>query len=193
MKFKIVLAGLLFAGALPLFSQSAPTATQGELPLTVGFGMSSWDVDWAHGRMQGITAWADWNFYQAPSVLRGLGIEAEGRDINWGRVHQPSNYRQDTAEGGPIYTVRKFSRFQPYAKYLLGIGSMDFTIPGHPHYHHDSRELYAPGLGVTFFATKSILVRVDYEYQFWGKLFGGTPNPQGFTLGAAYDFSRRGR
>jgi len=33
-------------------------------------------------------------------------------------------------------------------------------------------------------------VRGDYEYQDWGTLLGNTLNPQGITVGVAYEFSR---
>ena len=102
--------------------------------------------------------------------------------------------RHDTAEGGPTYTWRRLRKFQPYGKYLMGIGSIDFDpLPGAPPtYTHDTRTIYAPGGGAQYRVFKSLWVRGDYEYQFWPNLFGAhSLNPNGFTIGAMYDFGGR--
>ena len=143
--------------------------------------------------MEGITAWADVGIPHIPNFLNGFGIELEGRDINIGRPSGISRMRQDTFEGGPIYTWRHYRRVQPYAKYLIGIGSIDFDFPGAPgRYTHDTRTVYAPGFGLQAKVFKGIWVHGDYEYQFWPKLFGPHAlNPNGFTFGVMYDFDRR--
>jgi opacity protein-like surface antigen len=96
--------------------------------------------------------------------------------------------RQDTAGGGPIFNWHVTKRFHPYFKGLFEDGSIDFfPLPG---YSHDTRLLIAPGGGFEYRFLGPLKVRADYEYQFWmGNLLGNTLNPQGFTVGIAYDFS----
>jgi hypothetical protein len=157
------------------------------LPIVVGIGPSSYDVDWGHGRMFGGTIWADWYPEKLPHILRGLGVEGEARDISLNRSSSQPNLRQDTAGGGPIYAWRHFRNFHPYVKYLIAHGSMDFYT-GTP-YTHDTRTLYAPGGGIEIRFYRQFWARADYEYQTWQTLLGHTPNPQGFTAGVAFDFA----
>ena len=172
LRLKLALFTLLFAATLPVFSQIAPAAQERHTPIAVGVGVSDFSLDWGPDRrMEGITAWADVGIPRIPHFLSGIGIELEGRDINIGRPSVISRMRQDTFAGGPIYTWRHYRRVQPYAKYLIGIGSIDF--PGDPsRYTHDTRTVFAPGFGLQGKVFKGFWVRGDYEYQFWPKLFG---------------------
>ena len=194
MRFKLqfppflVLAVLFFSSCA--FSQVVPSAQRRSLPLELGGGISSFDVDWGHGRMLGGTLWGDWYPEQLPAFLHGLGIEAEARDISFNRGTHPSNFREDTGGGGPIYTWRHYQNFQPYVKYLIEFGSIDFRISSIPTYTHDTRQVYSPGIGFEYHVFKGVWARADYEYQFWPNLFGQTLNPQGFTFGATYRFFR---
>jgi|HubBroStandDraft_6_1064221.scaffolds.fasta_scaffold933430_1 opacity protein-like surface antigen len=187
MPVKLVLAALLTAAAYPAFSQAAPEAAQGGFPLAIGVGFSDFSSDF-NGRLQGAAVWADWNFIKGPGVLGGLGIEVEGRDLNYGRTGAIASLRQDTAEGGAIYTIRHYRKFQPYGKCLFGLGSMDF---GHqsPTYSHDTRTVIVPGGGLEYRAWSNIWVRGDWEYQFWPHFFNDQAlKPNGFTIGATYHF-----
>ena len=97
--FQLIFAALLVAAVLPLHSQVSPAATQGGIPLVVGAGFSDYSIDWGPGqRMEGISAWADWFPGRLPTALRGLGIEAEGRDIDFGR---PAGNPQNAPGHGP--------------------------------------------------------------------------------------------
>jgi opacity protein-like surface antigen len=198
MRFKLLVISTLtvslFVPLFPAFSQVVPAAYKGgRLPLSIGIGPSSYDVDWGHGRMYGGTIWADWYPAQLPQILHGLGIEVEARDIS---LHQncsspgfcpQKNMRQDTAGGGPIFTWRHYRDFHPYAKFMIEDGSVDFyPLPG---YSHDTRTLFAFGGGFEYRIFHQIWARADYEYQNWGTLLGNTLNPQGVTVGVAYDFS----
>ena len=197
MRFKLLVVPILtvslFAPVFPAFSQVVPAYHGPSLPLSVGIGPSSYDVDWGHGRMYGGTIWADWYPPQLPGILQGLGVEVEARDIS---LHQncipagfcpQKNMRQDTAGGGVIYSWRHFRNFHPYGKFLIEDGSVDFyPLPG---YAHDTRTLFAPGGGFEYRIFRPIWVRADYEYQDWGTLLGKTLNPQGFTVGVSYAFS----
>jgi opacity protein-like surface antigen len=193
MRFKLFVSPLLtlclITAAAPAFSQVAPAYQTPGIPLTIGAGGSNYDVDWGHGRMWGTTVWADWYPGLISSHIRGLGFEAEGRDISIGQtLPAQKNIRQDTAAAGGIYSLRRFRNFQPYAKFLIGVGSYDFTSSSR-YYNHDTRALMAGGGGIQYRVFGPIWARADYEYQVWQQLFGGYPDPQGFTAGFSYDFS----
>jgi hypothetical protein len=147
--------------------------------------------------MEGMTAWIDWTeIPHTPRVMRGFGLDFEARDINSGLPVGVPKMRQDTASGGAVYTVRKFAKVQPYAKYLIGLGSIDFgPLPNAPRsYTHDTRTVYTPGAGLGFQAFRSLWVRADYEYQFWPRIFGPhSLNPNGFTFGAMYSLGGQKR
>ncbi len=193
---KLTLGALIATTVLPAFSQTVPSATEGGIPLSVGGGLSSWDTDWGHSRMGGVTIWADWRPPHLPSLLNGLAIEAEGRDVNFNHGDKPPAFRQDTGSVGVIYTWRPYRNFHVYGKGLIGLGSIDFgsclaTCSTKP-YTHDTRTVYAPGGGIEYRVFHHLWARADYEYQFWPQLTGHTYlNPQGFTFGAMYDFGHR--
>jgi opacity protein-like surface antigen len=146
--------------------------------------------------MLGGTVWIDYTPNHIPAILYGLGIEAEARDISINRsATQPSNFRLDTAGGGVKYTLhlRRLRDFQPYGKYLVDFGGIDWNNPD-PKWQHETRTVMAPGGGFEYRTYRNIFVRADYEYQFWPDIALMSPgghvlNPQGFTVGAVYDFS----
>ena len=187
---KVLLATLYLTTGFFAFPQTGPSATEGGVPLAVGGGVSYWDVDWGHSRMEGGTLWADYYPNRVPSILRGIGLEAEARDVSFNRGDKPSNFRHDTAGGGVIYAWRHYPNFYPYGKFVMGLASIDFQIPQIPTYTHDTRTFMAPGWGVQYRVYRHVWARADYEYQFWDKFIGHTPDPQGFTVGAMYDFRR---
>ena len=191
MNLKMLLTTLVVSAAIPVCAQVVPEATGAGLPLTVGVGFSNYNSDWS-GYLSGPMFWADWNIYQLPSYLQGLGVEIEGRDLNYARTGSVPNLRQDTAGGGPIYRLGHYRRFRPYGKFLVDLGSIDFTIAGYPNYTHDTRTVLVPGGGVNYRVFQNVWARADYEYQFWPDLgHGNSLNPRGWTFGVGYDF--RGR
>lgn len=192
MKFvpPILTLGLILF-AVPARSQVVPAYQSHGLPLSLGVGPSTWDVDWGHGRMWGGTIWGDWYPTFMPERLHDLGLEIEARDISKGEnLPTQKNIRQDTASAGPIYSYRRYRNIQPYVKCEFGYGSYDFTSPS-PVYSHDTRGFIAPGGGLEGRVYGPVWARVDYEYQMWQKLFQGYPTPQGFTFGVSYNFSPR--
>ena len=170
-----------------LVAQAQPAAKTGAFPLSVGAGLSDYDVDWGHGRMLGGTVWLDFQPPKLPAWLNGLGAEIEARDISLNHSpSQPSNYREDTLGGGAIYTVNRYRSFRPYGKFLASFGSMDFRT-SNPGYSHETRTVYAPGGGIEVKVYRGFWARADYEYQVWPQLQGGTADPQGFTVGFMVD------
>jgi hypothetical protein len=185
---KLIFVALLITAVFPVYSQVTPAARQGSVPIVVGAGFSDFSIDWGPGRrMEGISAWVDWYPNRMPTVLNGLGIEAAGHDINYGLPAGISKMRQDTGEVGPIYAWNHYRNFRPYVKYLLGIGSIDFPPTGP--YSHDTFLVFSPGAGVEYRAWRHVWIRGDYEYQYWHQTFGPHDlDPNGFTIGASYDF-----
>jgi hypothetical protein len=187
--------GALVASASSGLAQSIYSAQERHLPIAVGTGMSSFNLDYGGGRrMEGISAWLDWSPPILPPVLRGVGLEIEGRDINFGRPSSLNRMRQDTFAGGVVYNWPRYRVAQPYFQYLLGMGSIDFPSTN-PRYTHDTRAIQAPGGGLEVAVFRNIKVRGAYEYQFWPHIFGAHAlNPNGFTIGTEYDFRdfRRG-
>ncbi len=184
-----ILAMLFLFVTVPGVSQVAPSATQRSFPLVIGGGISDFNLDYGLGRrMEGVTVWADWYPFFVPKMLRGTGIELEGRDINLGRPSSLTRMRQVTGMGAVFYSWRRYQRLHPYGKFLAGIGSIDFPPIGT--YDHDSRAIYAFSGGADYRLWRNIWARGDYEYQVWPNLFGRNHalTPNGFTFGASYSF-----
>ncbi len=191
----LIPAVLFMAAALPLSAQSAYSAKRGAWPVAIGAGYSSINTDWgqdAHGNpriVNGVTVWFDWK--KLPFLPHGFGLEAEGEHVNWNQPAALPQLRIDAVMGGPTYTytVRDFRRLRFYGKGMIGFGGINF--PPFGNYSHDTRTIWAPGLGAEYRAWNSFWVRADYEYQYWPNLFsrGHTLNPHGLTIGMVYDFS----
>lgn len=198
----LVLALLFLSAAYPVDAQSPPSANRDIVPYAIGGGLSGFNADFGHGHLLGGTLWLDYFPSGPPSILRGIGVEVEARDLNYGRsATQPSNLRQDTAQGGLIYVWPHFRKFRPCAKFSAGYGNADDGVTV-THRNHDSRNIYSAGGGAEYRVSGPLWVRVDYEYQLWPSFFthpavgtlpaipSGRLNPQGFTLGAVYHFDR---
>jgi len=191
MRMKLIIMAFFLATVFPATSQVTPAATQGGLPLVVGVGFSDYYTEMFSKHMEAPTVWADWNFSHVPSFLRGFGIEAEVRDIDFG---QPAGQqlRMFIAGGGPIYTLQHYRNFHPYGKFLVDYGSMSHMkisrLPSS--YTADKWVIYAPGGGVEYRVRRNIWLRADYEYQFWRDGFYDNTflNPEGLTIGVSYDF-----
>jgi opacity protein-like surface antigen len=195
--------GALFVCAIsPAPAQTAADATEQPFPFAVGAGFSAFNPDFGHGHLLGGTLWIDYTPPIAPWFLRGIGIEAAARDLNYGRsASQSSNLRQDIAEGGLKYSWQHFRSFRPYGKFMMGYGNTDYDSSLNPTQpfkrYHDSRTISAIGGGMEYRISRRVWLRADYEYQFWPNFFkhqdptlpAGQLNPQGFTIGAMYHFN----
>jgi Outer membrane protein beta-barrel domain len=193
MRWKIFALPFLFllvlAVAVHARAQVTQSATQNKFPLTVGAGWSNYSLDWGPGkRADGMTVWADWRLRGMPSYLKGLSISLEGQYIGWGVPSDIGNHKQEAGLGGLSYKFGKWHRVRPYVKGLIGFGGIYFQTYD-PYYTHDTRVIYAPGIGADIRAWRNLGVRVDYEYQFWPNMFGPNAlNPNGVTVGAVWDF-----
>jgi opacity protein-like surface antigen len=187
-----VMALFSMGSALTARAQVTYSAREGKLPFTIGAGVSDFSDDWgiSNPRQVGITMWVDWRLPHMPPLLDGLGLEFEGRDINYATPSYLPGHRMDTALGGPMYQFRRKGRIRPVGKYLLGVGSIDFPSPGTT-YTHDTRVVLEPGVGADVRFWNRFSARAEYDYQFWHAIFGPRDlNPNGFTIGVVYDFGR---
>jgi opacity protein-like surface antigen len=179
-------------------SQTAPAARSfAPIPITVGVGIADYSPAWNHGRLLGGALWIDYTPEWLPGPLRGLGVEAEGRDLSLNySVKNGPLYREDVASGGALYTWRHYRRFRPYGKFLVGYGNADWhgRLPGSR--QQQSRTVTTAGGGFEMDAIHRVWVRADYEYQWWPDFFDvdtpgqGSLTPQGFTLGVSYHFGQ---
>jgi opacity protein-like surface antigen len=185
---ELILTAFFVAASVPIHSQVAATGRQGSVPIEVGAALSDFSIDYGPGkRMVGVSVWADWVPDSFPGVLRRMGVEAIGHAIDYDVPAGLSRMRQDTAEVGPIYSWNPYGGFRPYIKYVLGVGSIDFPPSGT--YRHDTFFVSSPGAGAEIHAWQHVWIRADYEYQFWHQTFGPHDlTPNGFTIGASYDF-----
>jgi opacity protein-like surface antigen len=190
------LAALFVCAASSVPAQTVPSATKGEAPLAVGAGISGYNnPDFGPGHLLGGTLWIDYIPNRVPSFLRGIGLEAKGLDLNYGRpATLPANLREDVASGGVIYSWPRYRNFRPYVKYLMGFGNVDYEWTNQVRFH-DSRTVTSMGGGLEYLVFRHLWARVDYEYQSWPDFFNSTTppgkiNPQGVTVGAMYHFSQ---
>lgn len=186
---KVALGGMLFASAVSLFGQASPSAYETGGHLNVGVAISGFDSDW-NGPLVGPALWIDWKPAIGPSLVKGLGIEVEGRDLNYDR--SVPKLREDTAAAGVIYTWRHFAKLSPYGKFLVGLGSIDFPNLS-PTYSHDTRTVSAIGGGAEYRLLGRLWARGEYEYQIWPDyLHGHALTPYGLSAGVVYHFGRFG-
>ena len=186
--FKLAFFALFVFAAFPMLAQTVPAGESGNsASISAGVGASDFDTDFGDIRMEGVSVWADWIPALGPKIARGLGVEIEGRDVHFGNSGG-LNHRMDTGLGGLIYNFRSFHNIRPYVKGLMGLGSIDYLDVGGP--THATLMLFAPGGGVDY-PFRRISIRGDFEYQFWPNfLREHTLNPNGFTVGFSYRFSR---
>ena len=126
-KLTVVFVLALFVGAgSGARAQVTYAGSAGKQPFTVGVGASSFSDDWGikDPRQVGITLWVDWRIPRLPSALDGLGLELEGRDVNYDTPSYLPGHRMDTALGGAIYQWRKHERFRPFFR----DGEVEFWI-----------------------------------------------------------------
>jgi hypothetical protein len=192
---------LLFPAVL--IAQSSESATGGEASLSAGTELSAFNPDWGCSTSSpfcgndliGPAAFFDFDLHSK------YGVEGEARWLHWrgyGGGEVESNYL-----AGPRYRLFRFSRFDGWFKLDLGGGWI--TTPNYPAAGSlkGSYFAYAPGGTFDYRLTHRLMIRADYEWQFWPS-FAGPPTynattgkvvqnnsgltPNGFSLGVAYRF-----
>jgi hypothetical protein len=199
-RFWPILAVLIACAVCSAHAQVVPATTQKRLSFAVGAGLSGYHPIVQTGHLLGGTLWIDYALPKMPSLLQGLGLEAEVSDLKFGRSSSASpNLRMDTVEGGVIYSWPHYRKLHPYGKFLMGYGNVDQTLYGAA--HHDSRTISVWGGGVDYKVSRSIWVRAEYEAQKWPDMdfriinnvatAVGPRYSDGFTIGALYHFGSR--
>jgi opacity protein-like surface antigen len=202
------ITALLAFSAFPASAQSVYAAHEDRPRFSIGAGFSDFSQDWGNNpRVLGTTFYADYRPPFLPDFLNGLSLQLEARDLRWNRGTYPANVfpptaagkpivpRTDTLGGGLIYHAErlKFHKFVPYAKGIVSFGSIDFTLPHSPTYSHDTRTVTSLGGGLDYRLARRLTLRGDYEYQWWPQMFSANAlNPNGFTIGALYNFGHSG-
>lgn len=191
---------LFFGGSLSSFAQVVPAATEGHSSQwSFGGGMAGFNPDLGHERLYGGTLWVDYSLAKLSPALRGAAVELEGRDMSLDHQRTSPVLRLDTVDLGATYTLDDFHGIRLYAKLLSGLGNADYLTGLPPRRYNQSRTVTSFGGGLEYLVYRRIWVRLDYEYQYFPDFFYvDTPkqaplDPQGFTVGAVYRFSRRHR
>lgn len=160
--------------------------------MSVGAEFSTFNADWGCASASPFSCWSDHltgvgGFVDVNHVLWRIGVEGEARWLHWGGPGAglvQSNYLL-----GPRYPLlRHCTPLCIYAKGLVGESWM--TVP----VGYGSRRYFtlAPGATVEYRIKRKLIVRGEYEYQFWPQFSGitGLPNngltPNGLSFGVGY-------
>ena len=160
----------LFAGRTGT-AQAIATAGGPGSYVAVGGGISSFQADYGKRIITGGMIYADVN----PQWR--VGLEGEARFL---RYHTFEDVTESNYLGGVRVAILQPRRWQPYAKFLAGMGKI--TLPFN--YAHGSFLTYAPGAGLDIAWNDRITVRaVDLEYQHWPQFTYGPLSPYGVSAG----------
>ena len=183
---RLLTASCLFALGIPvLLAQSLPTAKR-RADLQIGGGFVIDNSDYDPTNLKGFA------FYTTLDLTNHYGGEFVIHQANSGTGDK---LYERTYEIGPRY-YRHYGRFAPYIKGMYGRGVFNYPevpslTPGGPPQGAAANLAYniaAVGVGVDYRLTRSVNLRVEYEFQKW---FGFPPNdltPQVLAIGAAYRF-----
>ena len=181
---------LLFVPSVKLSqAQVVPSAYVRTLSITGGGLGSAFQPDYegslvaksAPNYLFGFGAYTDVHF------SRWLELEAEGR---WLRFNQFENIHEDNYLLGyeHHFDRQRFFGFTPYAKVLVGYGTMNFEFnDAHGRFTDIA---YGGGLDVRTHG-RFVLRPVDFEYQQWPNWLNSSLHPYGFSAGIGYRFLGR--
>jgi opacity protein-like surface antigen len=151
-------------------AQVVPSAAAGGFRLSAGGTGSGYDLQYGQRKMLGASAFVD------ADLMRGLGIEAEGR---WLEYHQTDDVHVETYSVGLRYHMN-LHRFQPYVKGLIGYGDFNFPF----NFAHGRYLVATAGGGVDYRVNHRIHIRVaDVEYQDWPQFTYGAMTSVGVSAG----------
>jgi hypothetical protein len=177
----LAVAALALAPALG-HAQDIPAASRPGL-LQAGIALSSISPDLTNNRITGITGFVTFDFSER------LGVEA---DIHLGSISTPNDIAVNSYLIGPRY-VRRYGRYEPYAKVLFGIGStvaqeqyiINEGTPGVP----GTYGVLAAAGGLDIRLPYNLSVRaIDFEYQDWYSWKPHGLSPAIASVGIAYRF-----
>jgi len=172
---KILVVIVFVGGASMLHAQASPTASRAA-DFKVGVGFTNANTDYLPNRVNGGTAYFDFDFSSH------LGLEGEFRFVKDGETNI---YEKSYEIGGRYF--RTYGKFVPYGKVMYGRGVFNFVNAGVTTANL-AYNMVAVGGGVDYKALRQVYVRGDFEYQRW---FGFPPSgltPTLLTVGVAYHF-----
>jgi opacity protein-like surface antigen len=174
-----LLAGMLCATSIGR-AQALPTATGRGGGIQAGGGYSVGSPDYGQRNIQGITAFADFDF------LRHVGVEA---DVHYLSLITPQDLGENTYLVGPRFLLTR-GRFTPYAKAQIGIATLVIQETQDNAGRVSGNFLaYSFGGGLDIRVTRHFVVRaIDAEYQLWPNFSDNGLNPAVITAGAAWRF-----
>jgi hypothetical protein len=146
--------------------------------MQIGVGGSIVSTDYGQPKAKGPTIYGTFDF--TPHI----GVEG---DIHVGSVITPGDIGETTYLLGPRYVFHR-NRFDPYAKLLVGIGTISYQFDTQPH-SSASYAALALGGGLDIKITRKINVRaIDVEFQNWPGFGAHGLSPIVTTFGVAYSF-----
>lgn len=161
-----------------LHAQAAPTAFR-RTAIQVGAAVSSYTLDYGDGHEEGFTVYGD------VDLSRHFGVEALYRNAS---IRTPGDIGENHLLIGPRFHIEK-GRFSPYAKILLGRGTINFQKGFFLKDSSDSYLAEAIGGGVDFHFRRHINIRlIDLEYMRWPNFPPHGLTPYGGSVGLAYSF-----
>jgi len=167
---------------VPAQAQVAPSAYRTVQSLWVGAEYSNVRASFPYQssqRLSGVGVFADfkWN--------GRIGLEGDARFLHYGGFE---NSTESSYLGGPKAYFFSRGRFEPYAKFLVGVGKIHYPFQiGDASYF-----ALAPGAGSGYRLNRHWMLRAEYEYQMWldSPGFANEPKheltPNGFHVGIAY-------
>ena len=173
MKKLVFAVAVLSASACTALAQGDPTISRAG-DLQVGGGYTSANSDYLANRIRGFAFYSTFDFRQH------FGVEVDFHRVS---DPNPTQIYERTYEVGGRY-VRRYGRFSPYAKALIGRGVFNF-FDGDANLAYN---MYGLGGGVDISVHRRINVRADYEYQIWSSFPPNGLTPSLVTIGVAYHF-----
>ena len=159
-------------------AQASPTATR-RAEIQVGVAGSLYTLDYSEGHEEGFTVYGDLD------VTKHLGLEALYRNAS---IITPHDIGENHLLAGPRFHLQR-GRFSPYAKFLVGEGTINFQQGYNVTAYSEHYFIYAPGGGVALHVARHVNVRlIDFEYQLWPGFAPHGLTPYGASVGAAYTF-----
>jgi opacity protein-like surface antigen len=158
-----------------LEAQTVPAGYRTPRSLWVGGEYSNFSASFPYQssqRLEGLGAFVDFK-------LGGrIGVEGDARFLNFGG-YEGSTERSYLA-GPKVYLFTK-GRFQPYGKFLVGVGEIHYPYEiGNASYF-----ALAPGGGAGYRLSDRWMLRAEYEYQIW-------PNSPGFANEPKHELTPNG-
>lgn len=176
-----VLSLLLLAASLPAHGQVVASATGRQFSVTAGAFGSAFQPDYWGGLVASTSPNRLYGYgtYVDVRLRRWVQIEAEGR---WLRLNELNDIGESNYLIGPRVPICRYKRLTPYAKALIGYGTM--TFEGNEATGRFTDIAY--GGGVDYRLIKRFSARADFEYQQWPKWVDSSLYPYGVSVGIGY-------